>query len=332
MSSIRDRGSASLYSLFVAMVILTVAIGFNWVVREHLKAGFSLSQKMEALVSAYSAYQLLLFTILPGKVLNKEIELYEGEKYLGIKRLPLNGTEVILGLSSNYTSTNATQNALNATILGAKTTIPLSISLQDTNGLISLTTLNTQVFDRLLKYAGVPEERRRVIIDSLLDWIDPDDLTRLNGAEKDYYEKEGKPYGPRNYQIQYPEELMLIRGMDEELYAKIEPYLTILPNSGFNPNTARREVVKAYLDIEDEKALDNLYAFLENGTILGNTQLFQLTGKALSLDEGVYFYPSLIFEIKIKAGYPRALYTLKFGLDARLKANTPYEILLWKEN
>jgi len=304
----KEKGSASLYSLFVAIVILTVAIGFNWIVKEHLKASFSLNQKMESLVSAYSTYQLLLFTMLPGKVLNKEILLYEGEKYLGVSKIPLNGTEVFF---------NAT--------------IPVTISLQDTNGLLSLSTLNTQVFDRLLKYAQVPEERRRVIIDSLLDWIDPDDLTRLNGAEKDYYEKEGKPYGPRNYQIQYPEELTLIRGMDREIYNKIEPYLTILPNSGFNPNTAPKEVLRAYLDIEDEKTLNNLCAFLENGTILTNNQLFQLTGKALSLDEGVYFYPSLIFDVKIKAGFPKTLYTLRIGLDARFKTNAPYEILFWKE-
>ncbi|MCX8042423.1 MAG: hypothetical protein N3A56_08070, partial [Thermodesulfobacteriaceae bacterium] len=64
MNFIKNKGSATLYSLFISMVILTVAIGFNWIVREHLRASFSLSQKMGALVSAYSSYQLLLFCLL----------------------------------------------------------------------------------------------------------------------------------------------------------------------------------------------------------------------------------------------------------------------------
>lgn len=305
----RSVGSATLYSLFVSVVILTVATGFNWIVKEHLKASFSLSQKIEALVSSYSTYQLLLFTLLPGQVINKEVELYEGEEYLGIKSLPLNGTEV----------------SLNGTF-------PIKISLQDTNGLLSLANFNINAFDRLLKFQGVEEERRRIIINSFLDWTDPDDLTRLNGAEKDYYKKEGKPYSPRNYQIQYLEELSLIRGMDKELYAKIEPFITILPNFGFNPNTAPKEVLQAYLDIDDEQTLSNLFSFLSNETILNNNQLFQLTGKALSFDIRVYFYPSQIFEIKIKSGNPKPLYTLKVGLDMRFKFNSPFEILYWKES
>mgnify|MGYP001772747251 CR=1 FL=1 len=306
----RTTGSATLYSLFIAMIILTLAIGFNWIIREHLKASLSLSQKMSALLSAYSAYNLLLYSLLPAKVYNKEIELYDGEKYLGIKRLPLNGTEVLLKNGSLE--------------------IPVKVSLQDSNGLISLVTFRTDVFNNLLKFLGIEEERRRIIIDSFLDWIDQDDFTRLNGAEKDYYEREGKAK-PRNYEIQYKEELSMIRGMDKELYKKIEPFITILPNSGFNPNTARREVLQAYLDLEDNATLENLINHLSNETLLYDSQLFQLTGKRIVVDEGVYYYPSLFFELTLKAGDPEPIYTIKAGLDLRIKTNTPFEVLYWKE-
>ncbi len=306
----RTSGSATLYSLFIAMIILTLAIGFNWIVREHLKASLSLSQKMSALASAYSAYNLLLFTLLPAKVYSKEIEPLKGEQYLGLKRLPLNGTEVLLE---------------NATL-----EVPVRVSLQDSNGLISLITFRTDVFNNLLKLLGVEEEKRRIIIDSYLDWIDQDDFARLNGAEKDYYEREGKPK-PRNYEIQYKEELSFIRGMDRELYKRLEPFITILPNNGFNPNTAKKEVLQAYLDLEDNGTLQSLLDFLSNQTLLSDTQLFQLTGKRIILDEGVYYYPSRFFEVAIKAGNPDPVYTIRFGLDLRVKTNTPFEILYWKE-
>jgi general secretion pathway protein K len=310
----RKRGSATLYSLFIAMIILTVAIGFNWVVREHLKASLALSQKMSAMLSAYSAYQLLLFTLIPGKVLNREIELFEGEKYLGVKRIPLNGTEVFLNSTGNFTFE-----------------IPIKIALKDSNGLISLITFRSNVFDNLLKYSGVPEEKRRIILDSFLDWIDHDDFTRLNGAEKPYYEREGKPI-PRNFELQFKEELLMIRGMDRELYEKISPYLTMLPNPGFNPNTAPPEVLRAYLDLEDNATFKTLLDYLSNQTLLSDSQLFNLTGRRIMIDEGVYYFPSYYFELLIYAGFEKPLYTLISGLDLRMKTNTPYEILYWKEN
>jgi general secretion pathway protein K len=310
----RSKGSATLYSLFIGMILLTVAIGFNMIVRENLRASLALSQKMSAMLSAYSFYELLLFTLTSGKVFNKEIEPFEGEKYLGIKRIPLNGTEVFINEKDNSTLE-----------------IPVSVSIKDSNGLISLVTLNINAFDRLLRNFGVPEERRRIILDSFLDWIDRDDLTRLNGAEKSYYEKEGKPL-PRNYEIQFKEELSLIRGMDKELYKKLSPYLTMCPNSGFNPNTAPPEVLRAYLDLEDNATFKTLLDFLSNNTLLSDTQLFQLTGKRIVIDEGTYYFPSYYFELKIQAGKEKPLYTITTGLDLRPKINTPYEILYWMEN
>jgi len=325
----KNKGFATIYSLFIAILILTMATGFNWMVREHLKMTFTLNQKMEALVAAYSTYQLFLFSMLPSSFLNKEINLYEGDKYLGLSRLPLNGTEILL---NNTNSTSEMEEEEKSQTFLSMISLPVSISLQDTNGLLSLTNFDQEAFDRLLKFKGVAEDKRRIIIDSILDWTDPDDLVRLKGAEKDYYKNEGLPYSPRNYQIQYLEELMLIRGIDEELYKKIEPFVTILPNSGFNPNTAPKDILRAYLDIEDEKTLNNLSSFLENGTILNHGQLFQLTGKALALKKEITFVPSQVLLIKIKVGHPLPLYTLTIGLDLRKKTRGPFEILLWKEN
>jgi len=49
------------------------------------------------------------------------------------------------------------------------------------------------------------------------------------------------------------EELTLIRGVDADLYKRIYTFLTILPNTGFNPNTASDSVLKAFLSIDDSK-------------------------------------------------------------------------------
>jgi len=57
----------------------------------------------------------------------------------------------------------------------------------------------------------------QTIIDSILDWRDPDDLARLEGAEREYYESLRPPYAPKNGFFEFPEELLFVRGVTPEL-------------------------------------------------------------------------------------------------------------------
>ena len=56
------------------------------------------------------------------------------------------------------------------------------------------------------------EEEISIVVDSLLDWMDPDDDHHLNGVESDYYEGLKDPYIPRNGKIEDPAEFFLVNG------------------------------------------------------------------------------------------------------------------------
>jgi general secretion pathway protein K len=212
--------------------------------------------------------------------------------------------------------------------------VPLSddlyVQAQDSNGMLSLITMNTAAMDRLIrKVRG--SDNASGIIDSYLDWIDPDNFSRINGAEEFYYKGQGLPYTPRNYAIQYKEEVEFIKGMDRKLYAKIEPYLTMLPSTGFNPNTASDEVLMAYLNINGE-SLKTLKDYMSKKAITSDLELFALTGRMITREvEGVYFFPSPFIEITVSAGRPRSIYTIRAGLDTRQNMLSPYNILYWRE-
>jgi len=60
-----------------------------------------------------------------------------------------------------------------------------------------------------LEIKGVDLNERDRMIDTLLDYVDPDDLPRLNGAES------GPGYEPRNALLQHIEELKLIPGWEK---------------------------------------------------------------------------------------------------------------------
>ncbi|MFT5492100.1 MAG: type II secretory pathway component PulK [Limisphaerales bacterium] len=57
-----------------------------------------------------------------------------------------------------------------------------------------------------------------MIIDSILDWIDPDDATHMSGNESEYYERLDPPYMAKNGPIDDMTELLLIRGITPELF------------------------------------------------------------------------------------------------------------------
>ncbi|MEX2309556.1 MAG: hypothetical protein WD738_18285 [Pirellulales bacterium] len=56
-----------------------------------------------------------------------------------------------------------------------------------------------------------------LIADAILDWLDPDDQTRMLGAERDYYSSLDPPYAPRNGPLGSIEELLLVRDVTPAL-------------------------------------------------------------------------------------------------------------------
>ena len=77
---------------------------------------------------------------------------------------------------------------------------------------LNINKLSDEEWEELLDQAGVPEEKWPELIDCFMDWTDPGDEHRLNGAEEDdaYYKAQG--YKPKNAPLDTVDELMLIKG------------------------------------------------------------------------------------------------------------------------
>jgi len=72
--------------------------------------------------------------------------------------------------------------------------------------------------DILEEGCGLEEEERDIIADSIIDWVDKDHNYLLNGAEDDYYESLEDPYECRDGDFVITEELLLVRGVTEEIF------------------------------------------------------------------------------------------------------------------
>jgi len=126
----------------------------------------------------------------------------------------------------------------------------ISYSLQDENSKIPInkTTRNTLV--KVLTSAGIEsKEKKDVVADSILDWIDSDKNHRLNGAENDFYQNLTPPYFAKNAPIENLDELSKIRGIDEKiLYGTNQRkglinFFTTYNVKSVNPNTASPEIL-----------------------------------------------------------------------------------------
>lgn len=76
-------------------------------------------------------------------------------------------------------------------------------------------------------------------VDAIVDWLDRDEIEEPSGAESAYYERLDRPYRCRNGRMDTLAELHLVKGITDEVYRAISPYLTVYTSGeSINVNTA----------------------------------------------------------------------------------------------
>jgi len=138
-----------------------------------------------------------------------------------------------------------------------------NVKIIDEERKLPINSLTKAQLKRLVDVLGIDPSDGDVIVDSILDWIDEDDLHLLNGAENDYYAELDPPYRAKNGPLDRIEELLLVRGVTKEIFdgtpgTKDEPghpglkqVLTTTTTGQVNVNTASSEVLQTILGLEE---------------------------------------------------------------------------------
>ena len=139
-----------------------------------------------------------------------------------------------------------------------------AVRITDESGKIDLNTLTDAsgiILKNLLIQLGVSGEDADVVLDSILDWRDPDNLVRLHGAEDEYYMALPKPYKAKNADFETIEELLRVRGITPEIFYGTENhkglvhFVTIHSRTQrINISSAPREVLAALPNMTLERA------------------------------------------------------------------------------
>ncbi len=95
----------------------------------------------------------------------------------------------------------------------------IAIRVQNDQGKININQIKLDLLQEIIATCGVKEgSRMTTIANSILDWIDSDNLHRPEGAEKEFYLAKSEPYLPKNHQIENIHELLLVQEVDPDLF------------------------------------------------------------------------------------------------------------------
>jgi general secretion pathway protein K len=221
------------------------------------------------------------------------------------------------------------------------------VRLIDEGGKINLNRINEDMLRRIFTNLGIDEARRNILVDSIMDWRDPDDLHRTNGAENDYYLAQTPAYTAKNGPLDSVEDLLWIRGMTPELFygfddaedatagdrprVALKDIFTIdSPIDRVNLRTASAEVIHAVMGIPLEKSR----AFIEERrkssekTLADLLPLLGIGSGDPALQMFIFTNPSVI-AVEAEGKLTDSGLTRRLKGVVRLSGTRGYELLRW---
>jgi general secretion pathway protein K len=93
-----------------------------------------------------------------------------------------------------------------------------AVTIGNESGKVNINKADEKLLRILFTRFQLEEKERDSIVDAILDWRDKDDLHRLNGAEKEYYESLPNPYSCKNDDFDSIEEMLLVKGITPDIF------------------------------------------------------------------------------------------------------------------
>ena len=109
----------------------------------------------------------------------------------------------------------------------------VQVRIIDETGKVDLNQADVPQLSRLMQALGEPPDASDALAAAIVDWRDADDLGQpVGGAEDGDYAAAGRPYGAKDAPFETIAELEQVLGMTPDLYARLEPFLTLYSGRG----------------------------------------------------------------------------------------------------
>ena len=137
-----------------------------------------------------------------------------------------------------------------------------SVRIRGEGGRININTIlqqqDREFLERIFNFWGMELEQAEELSDTLIDWIDPDDETNINGAENEWYFEQGLETYPFNRPFYDIEEMVLVKGIDYLNFAKPgwRNYFTLFSGGQLDLREADSELIQMVAEVSDITADD----------------------------------------------------------------------------
>lgn len=190
-----EKGVALLMTLWVIVMLTGVVMSFSFAARTEVQTGFNMKLLFKAKYLAEAGINQAIIEILNRKAIpnvagaSNGIDDEEAWKFNGVfNEGTLDDDGIFL------------------------------VKVVPENAKIDINFANEIILSGLLEAIEVDESQINIIVDCILDWKDSDNLHKLNGVEEDYYMSLNPPYRPADGNFTSVEELLLVKGITEEIY------------------------------------------------------------------------------------------------------------------
>jgi len=121
-----------------------------------------------------------------------------------------------------------------------------NFGLVDEESKLNLNAADKNLIARFMEVAGELDSiAAETAASSIVDWRDGDGEQLPAGAEEGYYQTLSPSRPCRNGPMQSVHELLLVKGVNEELFRKIRPFVTVYGSGKINLNTADPLILKS---------------------------------------------------------------------------------------
>ena len=311
-----ERGVALIIVLWIFIFLFVVAFEFSTAAREEAGAAYRFNEETEGYYLAVAGFERGLYDLFSR-------QSGAGTQPQAQKDDPLDGAwrEETFGNGA------------------------FRVRFVDEGGKININRVGDETLRRVFTNLGLDAARRDVLVDSIMDWRDADDLHRANGAENDYYTSLSPAYAAKNGLLDTVEDLLWIKGMTRELFygqsetrepgapagIPLRDLFTVdSPIDRVNLRTASAEVIHALTGI----ALERCRAFAEERRKLSDKTLGDLLpllgigANDAAMQSFIFTNPSVVaVEAEGKSKESRAPRRVK-GV-VRLGGGQGFELLRW---
>jgi type II secretory pathway component PulK len=94
----------------------------------------------------------------------------------------------------------------------------VTVHIIDQERKVNINQADQTLLQQALSVMGADGAEIPLVTDAILDWIDPDDATHINGAESDYYQGLEIPYYSKNGPMDDLSELLMVRGVSQDMF------------------------------------------------------------------------------------------------------------------